>query len=505
MRFRFENVTFGYDRHQPVLQNVSFEVRPGEMVGIVGRSGSGKTTLVNLLGRFYDVQEGRILIDGHDLKSVSLESLRKNLGIVFQESFLFRGNIWDNLSYGRPQTTVEEGLAAAKAAGAHDFICRAPLGYETLLGEHGAGLSGGEKQRLSIARTLLYDPKILVLDEATSSIDAEAERAIQQALEVLVKGRTTIAIAHRLSTLRNADRIVVFDRGRLVEQGSHAELLSADGVYARLVRIQTQISKDPSVDKLVVQQKAEDAEQSAPADEATQAESVSAEPKTSASQVDARKHELVWLTPENCQIGLGELNELLIDIVPEPMKQCACSSFHAGSESGSTEQPRLRGAFVVCTFPASHPEQYLSVRAWDEKGDETEIGLIRSMEDWPEDVQSIVRASLNRRYLLRRIERIHRMDLAHGFLSLTCKPIVGPNSSPCDGVKARLWISASRENSSATRKTIATSFRILINCPNPIGKNFASMCTGRGWRRETKSSFRGSILGMHCTQGSSLA
>ena len=423
---RFENVTFGYDRHQPVLQNVSFEVRPGEMVGIVGRSGSGKTTLVNLLGRFYDVQEGRILIDGHDLKSVSLESLRKNLGIVFQESFLFRGNIWDNLSYGRPQTTIEEGLAAAKAAGAHDFICRAPLGYETLLGEHGAGLSGGEKQRLSIARTLLYDPKILVLDEATSSIDAEAERAIQQALEVLVKGRTTIAIAHRLSTLRNADRIVVFDRGRLVEQGSHAELLTADGVYARLVRIQTQISKDPSVDKLVVQQKVEESEQSVSADEATQAEPISSDEKTSASQADARKHELVWLSPENCQIGLGELNELLIDIVPEPMKQCACSSFHAGSESGSTEQPRLRGAFVVCTFPASHPEQYLSVRAWDEKGDETEIGLIRSMEDWPEDVQSIVRASLNRRYLLRRIERIHRMDLAHGFLEFDVQTNRGP-------------------------------------------------------------------------------
>lgn len=204
---QFEDVTFGYDRHQPVLKNVSFEVRPGEMVGIVGRSGSGKTTLVNLLGRFYDVQEGRILIDGHDLKSLSLESLRKNLGIVFQESFLFRGNIWDNLSYGRPNTTLEEGMAAAKAAGAHDFICLcALLGYETLLGEHGAGLSGGEKQRLSIARTLLYDPKILVLDEATSSIDAEAERAIQQALEVLVKGRTTIAIAHRLSTLRNAEQ-----------------------------------------------------------------------------------------------------------------------------------------------------------------------------------------------------------------------------------------------------------------------------------------------------------
>ncbi|MBM4077602.1 MAG: ABC transporter ATP-binding protein, partial [Planctomycetes bacterium] len=170
----FEDVTFGYDRHQPVLQNVSFEVRPGEMIGIVGRSGSGKSTLVNLLGRFYDVQEGRITIDGHDLRNLSLNSLRQNLGIVLQDSFLFRGTIWDNLSYGRPESTITEGLAAAKAAGAHDFICRAPLGYETPLGEQGAGLSGGEKQRLSITRTLLYDPKILVLDEATSNIDAEA-------------------------------------------------------------------------------------------------------------------------------------------------------------------------------------------------------------------------------------------------------------------------------------------------------------------------------------------
>jgi ATP-binding cassette subfamily B protein len=181
---RFEGVTFGYDRHQPVLQNVSFDVRPGEMVGIVGRSGSGKTTMVNLLGRFYDVQEGAIKIDGHDIRNISLVDLRRNLGIVFQDSFMFRGTIWDNLSYGRPQTTIEEGIAAARAAGAHDFICRAPLAYETPLGEQGAGLSGGEKQRLSIARTLLYDPKILILDEATSNIDAEAERSIQSTARV---------------------------------------------------------------------------------------------------------------------------------------------------------------------------------------------------------------------------------------------------------------------------------------------------------------------------------
>ena len=206
---RFQDVTFGYDRNQPVLRDVSFEVRPGEMVGIVGRSGSGKTTLISLLTRFHDVQEGGISVDGIDIRDLSTRDLREKLGVVFQESFLFRGTIWKNLSYGRPQATIEQGLVAAKAAGAHDFICRQPLAYETLLGEQGAGLSGGEKQRLSIARTLLYDPRVLVLDEATSNIDAEAERSIQEALSVLVRGRTTIAIAHRLSTLRNADRIQI--------------------------------------------------------------------------------------------------------------------------------------------------------------------------------------------------------------------------------------------------------------------------------------------------------
>lgn len=402
----FENISFGYDRHQPVLQNVSFRVRPGEMVGIVGRSGSGKTTLVNLLGRFYDVQEGQIRIDGHDLRRISLEALRSRVGIVFQESFLFRGNIWDNLSYGRPGTTPEQGLSAAKAAGAHDFICRAPLGYETLLGEHGAGLSGGEKQRLSIARTLLYDPRILILDEATSNIDAEAERAIQQALEVLVKGRTTIAIAHRLSTLRNADRILVFDRGRLIEQGSHAELLASDGTYARLVRIQTQISKDSSVDKLAVCQVA--AAANSDRTDATPAPGDANEiSETTGIPRNSPTHEIVWLTPGNCRIRLGPHHELVVERTDDGS---------ASNDGAEIRTSRLHSAFVVCTFPASRPEQYLSIRAWDEKGDETEIGLIRDLSDWPEGAQTLIRTFLNRRYLLRRIKRIYQLRLAQGFL-----------------------------------------------------------------------------------------
>ncbi|MFM7244782.1 MAG: DUF1854 domain-containing protein [Planctomycetaceae bacterium] len=371
---RFANVTFGYDRNQPVLHDVSFEVAPGEMVGIVGRSGSGKSTLVNLLARFHDVQEGSITVDGHDIRQLSSRDLRERLGIVFQESFLFRGTIWKNLSYGRPQATIEQGLAAAKAAGAHDFLCRQPLAYETLLGEHGAGLSGGEKQRLSIARTLLYDPRVLVLDEATSNIDAEAEKAIQEALAVLVRGRTTIAIAHRLSTLRNADRILAFDRGRLVEQGTHAELLAADGVYARLVRIQTQVTKQPTVDTLLAEP-----EQAAPA--------AIAEPVAPAG--------LAWLDPARHHFRIGEQERI---------------------ELAATDGSAPAVVFVTRTFPATHPEEYLSVRGWDEHGDEVELGLVRRLDDWPEVDRRVLRDALRRRSLIREVLRVHEVRLVHGYL-----------------------------------------------------------------------------------------
>jgi len=384
---RFENVTFGYDRNQPVLHDVSFTVAPGEMVGIVGRSGSGKTTLVSLLARFHDVQEGRILVDGHDIRDLAMRDLREKLGIVFQDSFLFRGTIWKNLAYGRPQATIEEGLAAAKAAGAHDFLCRQPLAYETLLGEHGAGLSGGEKQRLSIARTLLYDPRVLVLDEATSNIDAEAEKSIQEALAVLVKGRTTIAIAHRLSTLRNADRILAFDRGRLVEQGTHAELLAADGIYARLVRIQTQVSKQPTVDTLLVED--ETAREPAAVEAAT--------PPPAG---------IVWLDPTAHRFRIGPQERI---------------------ELWTTEgaAPEAAGLFVVRTFPASHPEGYLSVRGWSEVGEEIEIGMLRDLGAWPEADREVVRAALRRRALVRSIRRVHDVKLAHGYLDFDVESDVG--------------------------------------------------------------------------------
>jgi ATP-binding cassette subfamily B protein len=248
----FDNVTFGYHRHEPIIKGVSFEIRPGERVGIVGKSGSGKTTLINLLGRFYDVDEGRILIDGVDIREINLDDLRKAVGIVLQEPFLFRGTIYNNITYGRRDTTPERVMEVAKAANAHHFIIRNPLGYDTYIGERGAGLSGGERQRVSIARALLYDPTILVLDEATSNVDTESEQLIQEALTRMTVGRTTIAIAHRLSTLKTSDRIFVVDTGQIVEQGSHEELLALKGLYHRLVKIQTELSREPSIDALAL-------------------------------------------------------------------------------------------------------------------------------------------------------------------------------------------------------------------------------------------------------------
>ncbi len=252
---KFENVSFGYNRHEPIVRNVSFEIKPGEHIGVVGKSGSGKTTLVNLIARFYDVDDGRVLINDHDVREIDVDDLRKNVGVVLQEPFLFRGTIFANVTYGQRDATAEEVLAAAKSANAHDFIMRHPLGYDTYIGERGAGLSGGERQRVSIARALLYDPTILVLDEATSSVDTESEKLIQDALKRVTAGRTTIAIAHRLSTLKNSDRIFVVDNGKIVENGSHEELMALEGLYYRLVKIQTELSREPSIDRLAVEKK----------------------------------------------------------------------------------------------------------------------------------------------------------------------------------------------------------------------------------------------------------
>jgi len=228
------DVTFEYEPNRPVLKNVSFHVKPGEMIGLVGHSGAGKSTITNVICRFYDVQRGAVKIDGVDVRDLAIADLRAQIGIVPQETFLFRGTIAENIAYGRPDATMEEIIRAAKAANAHDFIIKLPDGYETVIGAHGQDLSGGEKQRISIARAILHNPRILILDEATASLDTETERQIQEALKRLVQGRTTIAIAHRLSTLRDADRLIVIEKGEVVEMGTHEELEALQGVYYRL-------------------------------------------------------------------------------------------------------------------------------------------------------------------------------------------------------------------------------------------------------------------------------
>jgi len=236
---QFEHVTFGYHPETPVLRDISFEVHPGDRIGIVGETGAGKTTLLALVARFYDPTSGHVLVDGLDIRRYRLNDLRRNIGLVFQESFLFSNSVAANIAFGRPDASLAAVEAAAKLAAAHEFIAELPAGYENLIGEHGSNLSGGQRQRLAIARALLLDPPLLLLDDATAAVDPETEHEIREAINAALTGRTTLIVSSRVSTLRHTDRILVLKQGRIVEAGTHAELIARHGEYARLARLQT--------------------------------------------------------------------------------------------------------------------------------------------------------------------------------------------------------------------------------------------------------------------------
>jgi ATP-binding cassette subfamily B protein len=240
----YEDVSFGYGKDFMVVEGIDIDAKPGETIALLGPIGSGKSTVLNLLPRFYDVTSGSIAIDGHDIRDLTLESLRGNVGIVMQEVFLFNATIRDNIAYGRPGATESEIIEAAKIARLHDFIMTLPEGYDTWVGERGITLSGGQKQRVAIARTLLMDPRILVLDDSTSSVDMETEYLIQQALAELMKGRTAFIIAHRIRTIRNADQILVLKDGRIVERGKHDELIAKAGLYKEIYDVQLRDQED---------------------------------------------------------------------------------------------------------------------------------------------------------------------------------------------------------------------------------------------------------------------
>ena len=241
---KFENVYFGYDKDKPILKNINLEIRPGETVALLGPTGSGKSTIIRLLMRFYDVTSGRILIDGRDIRDIKIKSLRRHIGIVSQEIFLFNRTVRENIAFGKPNASMDEIIKVAKIAQAHEFITKLPNGYETIIGERGINLSGGQRQRIAIARALLMDPKILILDDSTSSVDVDTEYEIQKALSALLKNRTTIVITQRISTIRNADKIIVMDNGEIIEEGDHESLMAKKGAYYRLYQTLYEAQKE---------------------------------------------------------------------------------------------------------------------------------------------------------------------------------------------------------------------------------------------------------------------
>lgn len=387
----FKKVTFGYSRQTPILKQVNLQINAGQTVGIVGRSGSGKTTIINLISRFYDVDEGSILIDGAEIKRISTNDVRRQIGVVLQEPFLFRGTLWENLAYGRTNATVEEVIAASRAGNSHDLVMKQMYAYDTWVGERGAGLSGGERQRLSIARAILCEPRILILDEATSSVDSESELAIQTALAKLVKGRTSIIIAHRLSTLRNCDKILVVDDGRIAENGTHDELMKLDGKYAKLVKIQGSSSPTDSIDSLNEQEKERKI-----AEEAVKPISTASDINPDTGLPAITSHIPRWLSPDQAVVHLGTRNALHVTIKNERI---------------------YNGVFALRCLPVRFPNQYISLRYTNSENREQEVGLIKDLSVWPAEAQKLIEASLQRRYLVHHITEVIDIEQFGNYLS----------------------------------------------------------------------------------------
>jgi ATP-binding cassette subfamily B protein len=429
----FEKVSFGYDKSRPVLKQIDFLIEPGELVGVVGRSGSGKSTLVSLIARLYEADTGRILIDGMDVRKMNPRKLREKIGLVPQDPFLFRGSIAENIAYGNPAATPEQIIQAAKRADAHDFIMRLPFAYETQLGEGGMGISGGERQRISIARAVLCDPEILILDEATASVDVESERAICNALRNGIDKQTVIIIAHRLSTLKISDRLLVFENGRLLEQGSPSELLDRGGLYAAMVEIQE--SAEGKRGRRTAKCNAKELIRSnAGTDDLTGANNkdglsalVDADKRSKYSFPDngfgggndnrhhPRPHGICWLSPDEIAIDDNSRGDLQVKM----------------------HEKRISGVFAVPSFPSLHAGGYISLRCHKRSGREMEIGVIGKLEEWPTDVQNVLRRSLNRRYMHCVVKDIRKMRIRGNTLVISVSTDGGPidfqlrNSSDC--------------------------------------------------------------------------